>query len=76
MRYNKQTEMMKEQASMDQLMSVCCGMPRGDELPQVAGIDDIIADVYSDILNVSHEYAAGVMLHQYDDAFDFEEMIH
>ena len=47
------------------------GAPRGDELPQVAGVNDILMDVYSDILNMPREYAAGHFHHQYVD--DFEE---
>lgn len=48
------------------------GTPRGDELPQVAGVEDILMDVYSDILNMPREYAAGHFHHQYAD--DFEEI--
>lgn len=47
------------------------GSPRGDELPQVAGEEDILMDVYSDILNMPREYAAGHFHHQY--AGDFED---
>lgn len=46
---------------------VVFGNPQGDELPQVAGLEDILVDVYSDILNVPREYAAGRFHHQYDD---------
>lgn len=53
------------------------GTPRGDELPQVAGVEDILIDVYSDILNMPREYAAGHFHHQYADDFeDGEYMIH
>lgn len=48
------------------------GTPRGDELPQVAGVEDILMDVYSDILNMPREYAAGHFHHQYVD--DFEDV--
>lgn len=48
------------------------GAPRGDELPQVASAEDILMDVYSDILNMPREYAAGHFHHQYAD--DFEEI--
>ena len=53
------------------------GTPRGDELPQVAGVEDILMDVYSDILNMPLEYAAGHFHHQYVDELDEETyMIH
>lgn len=62
---------------MENIMSVCCGMPKGDELPQVAGVEDILMDVYSDILNVPREYAAARFHHQHeDDEFTIEDMIH
>lgn len=62
--------------SMDSIMSVCGAIPQGDELPQVASVNDILVDVYSDVLNMPHEYAAGAVFHQYDDNFDYEELIH
>lgn len=62
--------------SLDDVMSACGAIPRGDDLPQVAGLNDILLDIYSDALNMPHEYAAGAMFHQYDDGFDYEEMIH
>ena len=31
---------------------LCYGCPKGDELPQVAGMEDTLIDVYSDMLNV------------------------
>lgn len=49
------------------------GTPRGDELPQVAGVEDILMDVYSDILNMPREYAAGHFHHQYADDFEASE---
>ena len=53
------------------------GTPQGDELPQVAGVEDILLDVYSDILNVPREYAAGRFHHQFDDDFeDDTDLIH
>lgn len=61
---------------MENLMSVCCGSPRGDELPQAPGLQDILMDVYSDALNMPREFAAGRMHHQYDDDFDYEGFIH
>ena len=51
------------------------GTPRGDELPQVAGVEDILMDVYSDILNMPREYAAGHFHHQYADDFEESESI-
>ena len=61
---------------MAHLMSVCCGNPQGDELPQVAGEDDILADIYSDITNMPREYASGRFHHQFDDQYDFDSLIH
>lgn len=61
---------------MENLMSVCCGTPRGDELPQVAGVEDILMDVYSDILNVPRELAAGRFHHQFEDEYSNEDIIH
>ncbi len=61
---------------MESLMSVCCGVPQGDELPQVAGINDILMDVYSDILNVPRENAASRLHHQFGDEYGLDDMIH
>lgn len=62
---------------MEELMSVCCGTPQGDELPQAAGLEDIMIDVYSDVFQMSHEYAAGALHHQFDNDFDdYNAMIH
>ena len=66
-----------EMTTLESAVSVCCGSPRGDELPQVAGLEDILRDVYSDILNVPHEYASDRFHHQYDDDFeDVNGLIH
>ncbi len=59
-----------ENANDVETTAACFGTPRGDELPQVAGVEDILLDVYSDILNVPREYAAGRFHHQYDDDFE------
>ncbi len=63
---------------MDKIVSVCCGSPRGDELPQVASAEDILMDVYSDITNAPREYAAAMFHHQFgvDDDFGYEDAIH
>jgi hypothetical protein len=61
---------------MDMIANVCCGVPRGDELPQVAGVEDILLDIYSDMLNVPREYAAGHFHHQYEDSYDFDNSVH
>lgn len=66
----------KTEFDMESLMSVCCGNPRGDELPQVASAEDLVLDVYSDMLNMPRDHAAGIFHHQFDDGFDYEEMIH
>ncbi len=49
------------------------GAPKGDELPQVAGVEDILMDVYSDILNMPREYAVGHFHHQFADDFEFDD---
>ena len=62
---------------MENIVSVCGAMPRGDELPQVAGLEDILIDVYSDMTNAPREIAAGLFHHQYVDDFDsYTEVIH
>lgn len=61
---------------MEDIMAVCCGVPQGDELPQVAGVQDILIDVYSDMLNMPREIAAGRFHHQYEDDFTDIDMIH
>ena len=56
---------------------MCYGCPKGDELPQVAGMEDILIDVYSDMLNVPRDCAAAHLHHQYEDEFEgFETLIH
>lgn len=59
---------------MESIMSVCCGNPQGDELPQAAGLHDIMLDVYCDMLNVPRDSAAGHFHHQYADGY--EDLIH
>ncbi len=62
---------------MDDIISVCGAIPRGDELPQVAGEQDILMDVYSDMLNMPREFANARIHHQFaDDEYDLENMIH
>lgn len=63
-----------EAARMDDIMSVCGGVPRGDELPQVASEDDILVDVYSDISNLPREYACAQFHHQLGEAAVFEDI--
>ncbi len=72
----KRDNSMQEPESVDRIISVCFGAPRGDELPQVAGEADILADIYSDVLNVSRGYAAGRLRHQFDDDYGIDDMIH
>ncbi len=59
----------------DNIPPLYCGVPQGDELPQVAGVEDILMDVYSDILNMPREYAAGCFHHQFDNDFAYEDDI-
>ena len=62
---------------MDNIISVCCGNPQGDELPQVASAEDIMIDIFSDFTNAPREYAAGMFHHQYgNDGFGYDEVIH
>jgi hypothetical protein len=61
---------------MENIVSLCCGSPQGDELPQVASAEDILIDVYSDILNAPREYAASRFHHQYTDEYEYEDIIH
>jgi hypothetical protein len=65
-----------EETDLQDVMSVCGAMPKGDELPQVAGVNDIVADVYSDVLNITREHAACLMHHQFEDDLDYDDMIH
>lgn len=70
-------QIIEDAKDMDMIMSVCGAMPRGDELPQVAGIEDILMDVYSDVLNAPRDIAAARFHHQYgDDDFDYDTIIH
>lgn len=62
---------------MEEIVTLCCGRPQGDELPQVATVNDVLMDVYSDILNMPREYAAGRFHHQYNDGLlDDFDIIH
>lgn len=60
----------------EEIASMCCGIPRGDELPQVAGVEDILLDVYSDVLNMPRELASGHFHHQFEDDMDMDALIH
>jgi hypothetical protein len=64
------------QAEIENIVSLCCGNPHEEELPQVAAESDILADIYSDILNVPREYAVGHFNHQYDLDEGFDSLIH
>lgn len=59
-------------------MSVCYGCPRGDELPQVAGVEDILLDVCTEMLNVPRQSASAYLHHQYEEEFEGfgTELIH
>lgn len=63
---------------MESIVSVCCGSPRGDELPQVASTEDIMIDIYSDMTNAPREFAAAMFHHQnaMDENFGYEDAIH
>lgn len=65
-------DIVEESIERENLFAVY-GTPRGDELPQVAGVEDILMDVYSDILNMPREYAAGHFHHQYAEDFEVSE---
>lgn len=62
--------------ALDQIVSLCYGSPRGDELPQVGSVDDMVVDIYCDILNVPRESASAIYHHQVEGGFDYEGMIH
>lgn len=68
----------EDASEMENIVSVCCGNPQGDELPQVASAEDILIDVYSDITNAPREFAAAMFHHQYavDDDFGCDHIIH
>ncbi len=53
--------------SFESIVAYCCGSPKGDELPQVAGIDDIAIDVFNDLTAMPREVAAAYLHHQMDD---------
>lgn len=68
---------MQQDTEFQDAIAVCGGMPKGDELPQVAGVEDILMDVYSDALNMPRDYATGIFHHQVeDDFYDYSEVIH
>lgn len=68
-------EIVENAIEMESIMSVCCGNPQGDELPQVGGVEDVLIDVYSDAMGTPREYAASVIHHQYADEYDYEDEI-
>lgn len=53
--------------SFENIIAFCGGNPRGDELPQVAGEDDIAIDVFNDLTALPREAAAAYLHHQMDD---------
>ncbi len=55
---------------MENVVAVCGAIPQGDELPQVAGEEDILIDAYSDIMNMPREMAAACFHHQYEIAHE------
>ena len=63
-------------SDIENIMSACGAIPHGDELPQAAGLQDILMDVYSETLNMPREYAASRFHHQFDDDFEYEGIIH
>lgn len=63
-------------SELENLMAVCCGNPHEDELPQVAAEEDILMDMYSDILNMPREDASARFNHQYADEFEYDAYIH
>lgn len=69
-------QFVKNSTRMDDIISVCGAIPRGDELPQVACESDILMDVYSDMLNLPREFANARIHGQYGDEFNFEDIIH
>lgn len=54
-----------EASKVEAIMSVCCGNPHEDELPQIGTEEDMLLDVCSDIMNTPREYAAARLHHQW-----------
>lgn len=50
---------------VEAIMSVCCGNPHEDELPQIGTEEDILLDICSDIMDTPREYAAARLNHQW-----------
>lgn len=69
-------DLVRAASEIETVMAVCCGNPRDDELPQVAAEEDILMDVYSDILNMPREDALARFNHQYTDEYDYDAYIH
>ncbi len=59
-----------EVRTLDSVISVCFGRPSGDELPQVAGLDDTVIDVFSDTLDMSYDKASAYYYHQLDGSYE------
>lgn len=64
-----------EAATLDSIVSLCCGRPQGDELPQVAGVEDILVDIRADLCSMPRECAAAIYHHQVADLSAFEDRI-
>ncbi len=63
-------------SKMEHAVSLCGGSPRGDELPQVGSVDDMLLDICSDIMNMPREYAAARLHHQWTDDSDRNGAVH
>lgn len=67
----------REAINMEDIIAVCGAMPKGDELPQAPSEDDILADICSDALGISHQHAAGILHHQYsNEDYGFDGNVH
>ena len=49
---------------MENIIFVCFGTPKGDELPQVATPDDVVIDLMSRQTGKSHSFADALYHHQ------------
>ena len=63
----KTSSFIQSTKDLESVMSVCCGSPRGDELPQVGTVDDFIVDIFAETTNQPRELVAGWLHHQYED---------
>lgn len=56
--YRSQLDLIREVENLENVVFVCFGRPKGDELPQVATEKDIVVDLLHSMAggNASHEF--------------------